>query len=382
MINRILSILILSLCISSVVAQEVDSELDTDLRSKIRKLMVEHEGVGLSVVVVKHNEIVYYDSFGYNPDYNDIEKRKPIEKEDIYYIASISKTFVGTAVMQLVEQGKLSLDDDVNKYLDFKLRNPYYPDVPITVKMLLSHTSSMSKTNVALNSYNFNLLIPEKNNNYKSCFNNYKPGTKSEYTNFGYIVLGAIIEKASNIRFDTYIEENILHPLGLYGSFNMDKIQLNRCVNTYQYTNGEFRKRSDIYSFDKRMDNYVLGISTPALHPADGMKITACDLAKYMIMHMKMGVGLNGTRIVSEKSEALLRDKSIHSFYFTESYVPGVQLVGMNGGAKGMHTEMFFSPDKQFGFVILCNGCNSTGVADGGLNKLVMQELYKAFIAE
>ena len=382
MFNRIISFFIISLYFASVMAQEFVPESDTDFRSAIRKMMVEHEGVGLSVVVVKHNEIIFYDAFGYNPDYSNLENRQPIEKNNVYYIASISKTFVGTAVMQLAEQGKLSLDDDVNDYLDFNLRNPFYPDIPITVKMLLSHTSSMSKNNIALNDYDFNLLNPERNKKYKDCFNDYRPGTKYEYTNFGYIILGAIIEKASNIRFDTYIKENILQPLGLKGSFNMADIQLNRCVNTYQYTKGKFMKRSDIYSYDERMNNYVLGFSTPALHPADGMKITAWDLAKYMIMHMNKGVGLNGNRIISEKSETLLRDNNIHNLYSTNNYVPGVQLIGMNGGAKGMHTEMFFSPDKQYGFVILCNGCNSTGAADGGLNKQVMQELYKAFIAE
>ena len=349
------------------------------LQERIEIIRNKYESIGMSVVVVKNHEIVYSHSFGYNPNYNDPTKKDSISQDDIYYIASVSKTFVGTAIMQLAEKGKISLDDDVNLYLSFPLRNPAFPSVPITIRMLLSHSSSIKK-GVAYN--NFDKIVSNKQKDINTLFNNCMPGTMTDYSNLGYTILGAVIEKASGQRFDDYIEENIIKPLGLYGGFNPKNLDSTRFVRSYRYTGGKFVKQSSAYIHDLRLSNYRMGHETPALRPAGGMIISAYDLAKYMIMHMNKGVGANGKRIISEDSEMLLRDKSIHNLYYTTKYVPGIQLIGMNGGARGMHTEMFFSPDKGFGFVILCNGCNSTGAADGGLNKLVMQELYKTFIAE
>lgn len=352
------------------------------LRQRIDSLMVEYEAIGISFVVVKDKKILCYKSYGYNPDYLDSTKKKTINREDIYYMASISKTFVGTAIMQLVEKGKLGLDDDVNRYLDFDVRNPYFPDDTITVRMLLAHNSSISKLKGAITFDKLDIINPEKNADYFDCYNNFKPGSKTEYTNIGYVLLGAIIEKASGMRFDDYIQKYIIEPLGIYGGFNPSLLDSNRFVKTYKYSKGKFYQQPAAYKPDKNLKDYVLGYSTPALHPADGLIISACDLANYMIMHMDNGLAANGKRLISEKSEILLRDKSIHNLYYTNAYIPEVVLIGMNGGARGMHTEMFFSPDKGFGFVILCNGCNSTGAADGGLNKLVMRELYNTFIRE
>jgi len=350
-----------------------------DIHDRILGIMRQYDAVGLSVVVVKDKKILFSDTFGYNPNYNNVEKRDPIKNNGIYYIASISKTFVGTAIMQLVEKGLISLDSDVNKYLNFRVENPYYPQVPITVRMLLSHHSSIKK-GAPYNSFD---KIASKNiDDVKQCFNNSKPGTDYSYSNLGYAILGAVIENVSGLRFDDYIERHIISPMGLYGSYNVSKIDSNLFVKSYRYnkSKGRYIKQYDTYSQNLPSVGYVKGYSTPSLRPAGGVMISARDLAKYMMMHMNNGLAANGRRIISENSEMLLRDKTIHNLYYTKAYIPNVRLVGMNGGARGMHTEMFFSPDKDYGFVILCNGCNSTGSSDSGLNKLVMRELYNTFI--
>ena len=110
------------------------------LDAKIRGMMDENMTVGMSVVVVKGDKVVYQQAFGYR----DKDTREPLDVNDIFRIASISKSFSGMSVMQLVEAGKMSLDDDVNGILGMDIRNPRYPDIPVTIKMLLSHTSGMS----------------------------------------------------------------------------------------------------------------------------------------------------------------------------------------------------------------------------------------------
>ena len=178
--------------------------LHAAVEDRILGYMRDFNCVGLSVVVVKDNTIVYDNTFGYNPNYEDPTERKPIRKGDIYWIASVSKTFVATAIMQLIEKKKLSLDDDVNNYLSFKVRNPQYPNTPITIRMLLSHRSSLNDHQYE---YSFNRINPQTNPDYRSLYNNYKPGTDYFYCNLGYNILGAVIENASGLRFDDYIKQ-------------------------------------------------------------------------------------------------------------------------------------------------------------------------------
>ena len=379
---------IIGLCLAISLFTPVYAQ-ETDIKSRIEKLMKDHDAIGMSVVVVKDNEIVYYGSFGYNPDYSDPAKRKPIRQDDVNYIASISKTFVATAIMQLVERGKLSLDDDVNNYLDFSVRNPSYPDVPITVRMLLTHRSSLNKLKGAITFDHFNLLIPEKNRDYKKCYNDYKPGADYDYCNFGYVILGAIIEKASGMRFDTFIEENIMRPLNLYGSFNIEHLDSSRFVKTYRYKNNKYIEQPLMYMPEKDLKNYVIGLSTPALHPADGMIISSTDLAKFMLMHMNDGKYKDGSRIISKESERIMRTPGRGNKTYglalsqnNNSLVKGDSLIGMNGGSRGMHTSMYFCPEKKYGFVVFCNGCNSQNAGGSGLNKPVIKELYKFFIEQ
>ena len=110
------------------------------LEAKIRGLMDENRVAGMAVVLVKGDKVVYQQAFGYR----DKDTREPLDINDIFRIASISKSFSGVSIMQLVEAGKMSLDDDVNGILGMDIRNPRYPDIPVTIKMLLSHTSGMN----------------------------------------------------------------------------------------------------------------------------------------------------------------------------------------------------------------------------------------------
>ena len=105
----------------------------------IKAVMEEFQVVGLAATAVKDGKIVYNKSFGYK----DIDQGTPLENGDIVRIASVSKSFVATALMQYVDKGVITLDDDVSDLIGFKVRNPHHPDIPITLKMILSHTSSI-----------------------------------------------------------------------------------------------------------------------------------------------------------------------------------------------------------------------------------------------
>src|SRR5688500_10862853 len=121
----------------------------------LKDIMKANEAVGLAVVVVKDGEIVYRKSLGLK----DIAGNTLLKEDDIFRIASISKSFSATAIMRLVEAKKVSLDDDFSGLVGFKVRNPKFPDKVITLRMVLSHTSSI---NDSQGYFNFNVINPDR----------------------------------------------------------------------------------------------------------------------------------------------------------------------------------------------------------------------------
>ena len=105
----------------------------------ITDVLNEFKAVGIAAAVVKDGKIIYNESFGFK----DLEKQTPLRNDDIMRIASISKSFTATSLLQLVDKGVISLDDDVSNLIGFRIRNPHHPDIPITLRMILSHTSSI-----------------------------------------------------------------------------------------------------------------------------------------------------------------------------------------------------------------------------------------------
>lgn len=351
------------------------------LTNRINELMKESEAIGVSVLAVKGNKICYQKTFGYNPDYNDTTKRIPLRRKDVFRIASISKTFVATAILQLVEKGQINLDNDINNYLSFKVRNPHYPEVPITVRMLLNHHSSITDYQYGKYRNRLDMFIQGDVRQDTLFFERYKPGAKYKYSNYGYNLLGAIIENVTQTRFDTYIEKNILKPLRIKGSYNVSRIDRKRLVWAYSYDKQKkkYIKSPNMYnSFKEEMNDYVLGESTAILSPYSGMKLSVSDLAKYMLMHMNYGK-YKGTRILTKESEEQLWKVSSSSAYglgFWHFKLKDVDLIGHDGYEYGVRGAMFFNPEDKYGFIIMCNGCNS----GSAFWKQIVSELYDYLI--
>ncbi|MCP2044402.1 serine hydrolase [Pontibacter sp. HSC-36F09] len=328
----------------------------------LQAIMQQHDMVGLAVVVVKKGDIVYNRSFGLK----DVESQTPLSNSDIFRIASISKSFTVTALMQLIEAGKLSLNDDVSKLVGFQVRNPKYPNKVITLRMMLSHTSSI---NDSQGYFTLDTIDPAKNPNWAACYNDYEPGTKYEYCNLGFNMAGTILEKLTGERFDQYVKHHILDPLGLYGGYNVDSLDASRFVTLYEYNPDSSRFSPSPSAYNPRRQeirNYKMGYSTPIFSPTGGMKISATDLAKYMTMHMNKGE-YNGTRIISKKSAKKMQSKIADNGYglalkTEKNLIPGKAIVGHTGNAYGLYSAMFFQPKEQFGFVVITNGTSAPEV--------------------
>jgi CubicO group peptidase (beta-lactamase class C family) len=372
-------VLFLTFLLSSTLSVFAQNEkAETDLREIMKKLDV----VGLSVAVVKKGEIIYANSFGLK----NIETKAPLSNTDIFRIASISKSFSATSIMQLIEAGKLSLDDDFSDLVGFKIRNPKFSDKVITLRMIMSHTSSI---NDSQGYFTLDAINPSKNPDWAKCFSDYAPGEGYKYCNLNYNMVGTVIEKLSGERFDNYVKNHILNPLGLYAGYNVDSLDESRFASLHEYnaTTKTFKPSPAAYNPRREeIRNYTMGYSTPIFSPTGGMKISASDLAKYMSMHMNMGK-YKGKRIISKKSAKLMQtkiaDEEGYALALTnlDDLIPGKKMVGHTGSAYGLYSAMFFHPKEKFGIVVITNGCNPTYT--NGINNVLragVNSLYENFI--
>lgn len=364
-------------------ASVTQAQLASNAEEEISAIMAKYEAIGLSVAVVKDSGIIYNRSFGLK----DVAAGKQLENADIFRIASISKSFVATGLMQLVDAGKLSLEDDVGNLIGFRVRNPRFPDSVITLRMILSHTSSISDKN---GYFTLDAFHPERNPDWANAYNDYAPGTDYQYCNLNFNLAGAILEKHAGERFDRYVQRHILQPLGLYGGYNVDELDSNRFVTLYAYDGENKRFTASPAAYQSRADaleDYIPGYSTPVFSPTGGMKMSVTDLAGYMMMHMHYGKA-SGVRILSEKSsrtmQAVLTPKSGYGLALRtiDDLIPGKAVTGHEGIAYGLYSAMYFQPQEKFGIVAITNGCD-TGFTDDVINDFlsaVYNCLYRNFL--
>jgi len=340
-------------CLANGQAKPVEASIDS--------LMEKFKAIGLGVAVVKDGELVYTHSFGLK----DVESKTPLTDKDIFRIASISKSFSATSIFQLIEKGKLSLGDDFSSVVGFKVRNPKYPATVITVKMVMSHTSSINDSE---GYFNLDAINPDKNPNWAKCYNSYEPGKGYQYCNLNYNMIGTVIEKLSGERFDKYVKNHILEPLGLYGGYWVESLDSNRFVTLYEYDGKKETFAPAELAYNPRSEEiskYVMGYSTPIFSPTGGMKISATDLAKYMSMHMFQGK-YKGVRLISKRSAKVMQTNISEEEGYglairtVSDLIPGKVMKGHTGSAYGLYSMMFFHPKEKFGIVVITNGCLPT----------------------
>ena len=196
--------------------------------------MVGHDGThvpGLGVEVYKNGKKVYthfagHRYFAEKPGQKDL----PVTADTRFRAASVSKMFTGFTIMQLVDDGKIRLDQDVSEILGFPLRNPNYPDTPITVRMLLSHTSSLrdGKLYAIPPEYSVREFFVKDGKFYENG-DHFAPAGQApreyfKYSNINYGLLGTIIEKVTGERFDLYQKKHILKDLDIKADYTVGNL--------------------------------------------------------------------------------------------------------------------------------------------------------------
>lgn len=217
---------------------------------------------------------------------------RPVTADDPVRVASISKVVVALGVMRLVEQGRLSLDRDVSAYLGWTLRNPQHPDVPITLRHLLSHRSSLNDGG-ELYLVPFGEQIEDRLKDHRVWDAAHRPGSYFRYANINFPVIATIMERVTGERFDKAIHRLVLAPLALDACFNWTMCSPDRIRRAVVLYGDDGRVRRDDLNgvmppcpvFTKEdgdcdLTAYRLGDNGAIFSPQGGLRISMADLAR------------------------------------------------------------------------------------------------------
>ncbi len=317
---------------------------------------------GAVVVVVADGEVLTQRGYGYA----NIEKRLPVDPEStLFRPGSVSKLITWTAVMQLVESGKINLDEDVNSYLDFSV--PSDGGKPITMRQLLTHTPGLE--DIAKN-----LLFTDRDRlmslgDYLKDWvpeQIFEPGTTPAYSNYGSALAGYIIERVSGQSFDDYLDEHIFEPLNMQNSTFRQPLP-KRLEPMMSQGYGPDTSKPEMFE--------LLG---PA--PAGSMSSTGADMARFMIAHLQQGATKDG-RILSAETVRLMHDTPLTllpplnrmQLGFFETNINGQQVIAHLGDTRAFHTALHLFLDENTGLYFSTNGPGKAGAA-GGLRTALFQK--------
>ena len=262
-----------------------------------------HPLASLSVLAIRHGKVSYQQQFGYRHIGATPADSLPVTPATLFRIASVSKMMTTVGLMRLVEQGKLSLDQDVGIYLGFSLRNPHFPQQAVTLRSLLSHTSSLRDAG----GYAWG---PERS--LRDVFTAggdamwdtaAAPGSYFTYSNLNWGVIGTVMEKVTGERFDLLMRRLLLDPLDVRGGYHPAAFPAEDVANTATL----YRKRTleteqwqphgpwiaqadDVHQRPPAgIERYVIGSNATVFSPTGGLRISAADLGKIMQMLLDGG---------------------------------------------------------------------------------------------
>lgn len=275
-----------ALAAAGIAASFVHAGGESPIADIIRPHVDRGELAGAVVLVTSRDKVLSFDVVGYA----DVAAKAPMREDTLFWIASTSKAFVGTALMMLVEDGKIGLDDPVTKYLpQFSPKiGDREPARPITIRMLLSHTSGLG--------WNFPLTagaspLGEVVNGYAQVPLLHEPGSEFSYTDADIATVGHIIEVVSGMPYDAFLHRRLLDPLGMKDTtFFPSEAQLSRLAKTYW-----------INPSTKVFELAPANAERRFVAPAGGLFSTANDLAKFCRMLLNGGK-LSGRRYISESA--------------------------------------------------------------------------------
>lgn len=294
-----------------------------------------------------------------------VKNSTPLAQDTKIRIASLSKTVVGMVTFRLVDEGKLSLDCDISDYLGFTVKNPYYPDEAITLRTLLSHTSSIVDLTAPSSLSELKTTL-----SYKSSYRNVKPGSKSAYlyNNFGFDLIGAICETVTDDSLSDLAQAYFFDPMGIDASWIASDLPKEKLANIYR-DGGEIG-----LSIDTQLKNKDATAPAQVMRLyAGGLYISAVDYAKLLTLFMNDGC-YGGARYLSSESVEAMKTAQIARNSYSDQCMPVMRCDGLywqdslyyhTGSAYGVYALYTFDDTTGTGVVVITTGARKAYDAYG-----------------
>jgi CubicO group peptidase (beta-lactamase class C family) len=327
-----------------------------DLEAFLDGLMpaqLEREDIaGAVVAVVKDGKVLFAKGYGFS----DVEKRKPISPaETLFRPGSISKLFTWTSVMQLVEQGKLDLDRDVNDYLDYKIPPAF--GKPITLRNIMTHTSGFEETAKELFVAEASKMRPLGEYLREHIPGRiFPPGVTPAYSNYATAVAGYIVQRTAGKPFEQYVADNIYTPLGMNHTTFVQPLPPNLSPlmsNGYQRASKEPKPYEFVQAF-----------------PAGSVATSAADMCIFMMAHLQDG-RWNDKQILKPETAKLMHARAFGSdprlngmaLGFYEETRNGHRIIGHGGDTLYFHSDLHLIHDSNVGFFVSYNSAGKGEVS-------------------
>ena len=322
---------------------------------------------GAVIAIVKDGDVLFAKGYGYA----DAAKKSRVKVDTLFRPGSVSKLFTWTAVMQLVEQGRLDLDRDVNDYLDFEI--PARFGKPLTLRHLMTHTPGFEEAVKDLFVPDAAALTPLREyliaHLPKQIF---PPGTTPAYSNYGTALAGYIVELSSGKRFEDYIDEFIFKPLDMtHSTFRQplpERLQPHMSMGYGRASQG-----AKAYEF-------------VAAFPAGSTAVSAIDMTRFMLAHLQEGE-YDGVRILRPETARLMHSRhfGFHpemngmALGFYEASSNGHRIIGHGGDTVYFHSEMLLVPDARLGLFM---SYNSAGKGESNPRSALWQSFLDRYLPD
>lgn len=366
-------------CAHAAVSNETDKKLDK-IREKLDKVMQQYKEVselaGFSIGVLKDHKVIYAKAFGVR----NLDTKKPVTTRSLFHMASVSKPFVATAVMQLVEKGKLQLEGKLVEYLPyFKIDDERYKD--ITIGQMLSHTSGLPDVQ------DYEWDKPQYDDGaaerYIRSLTKEKmiadPGKMFNYSNMAYDILADVIARASGMTFEAYMKKHIFKPLGMKDSTFLKKEVPQELANKAHVISPALDFKvvvSKVYPYNR------------AHAPSSTLHSNVEDMFQWAKANLNGGV-LKGKRILKPAGHQLMwtpqvkgiwgnEHRAVGLSWFIDNY-KGHKTISHGGGDVGFRTYFLLVPEKSIAVVTMGNSDTfpSDNVAFAALDTLLGEEPEK-----
>lgn len=335
---------------------EVQEELDTFISG----VMDARHIPGLAACIVKKKRVIWKGTYGYA----NFEKNLPVTENTLFQLASVSKLVTMTAIMKLYEDRYFDLDDNIDDYLPYSVRNPNFPDTPITFRMLLTHTSSLKDnwavmpyymgqdSPIPLSDYTYNYLVPG-GSSYDPDKNWWviEPGSEYIYNNNALVLVAYLVETISGKSFADYCDEYVFGPLAMNtATWFLAGLNLDTLAMPYHFNGTTFVP----YGYYGYSD-----------YPAGLLKTSIEELSHFLVAYMWRGKYQTGRVLKPQTVDLILTHyMSVYGGLGFQGLVwlKYLGLWGHSGGDAGVATTIYFNPETQVGVIVLTNGESRTGV--------------------